>query len=213
MTRTGSGRSGGPEKNTIVLVGLMGAGKSTIGQRLAKRLGMKFVDADGEIEKAAGCTVEDIFALHGESAFRDGEQRVIARLLEGPAHVLATGGGAFLNAATRESIKQRAVSVWLRADLDTLVRRVKRGSERPLLKNGEPREILAGLMKAREPIYASADLVVDSGDGPAENVVDQIVANLASVPRRQERHGGRARHRTGTAKPPDPKQSRTGHDA
>src|SRR5262249_29144580 len=123
----------------IVMVGMMGAGKSAIGRRLAQRLGLPFVDADAEIERAAGCTIEEIFEKHGEAIFRDGERRVIARLLEGPVGVLATGGGAFMDPETRARIRSRAITVWLKADLDTLVDRVSRRSHRPLLTNGDPR--------------------------------------------------------------------------
>ncbi len=163
---------------TIVLVGLMGSGKSTIGRRLAKRLGLQFVDADEEVEKAAGCSLEDIFAFHGEQAFRDGEFRVIRRLLQGPVHVLATGGGAFLDERTRETVAERGVSVWLRADVEVLLRRVRRNDSRPLLKNGDPKEILERLKEERDPIYALADLAVDSGDGAAETVVEDILRML-----------------------------------
>ncbi|MFQ5785572.1 MAG: shikimate kinase [Alphaproteobacteria bacterium] len=169
-----------PLRRTVVLVGLMGAGKSSIGRRLAARFGVKFIDADAEIEIAAGCTIPEIFARHGEAAFRDGERRVIARLLDAPPHVLATGGGAFLDPATRATIAERAVSVWLRADLDVLVARCARRKTRPLLEQGDPRRILADLMAERYPVYAAADIVVDSVDGPHDAVVDQIVAALAS---------------------------------
>lgn len=160
------------------MVGLMGAGKSSIGRKLAQRLGVPFVDADHEIETAAGCTIEEIFERFGEAAFRDGERRIIHRLLERPAHVLATGGGAFMDAETRARIKQSAISVWLRADLDVLVRRVGRRTNRPLLKRGEPREILAKLMEQRYPIYAEADIRIDSIDGPTDATVDRVLAAL-----------------------------------
>jgi shikimate kinase len=163
---------------TIVLVGLMGAGKSSIGRRLAQRLGMSFIDADKEIEAAAGCTIEEIFERLGETAFRDGERRVILRLLDDPPHVLATGGGAFMDQAIRERIKEKAVSIWLYADLDLLVRRVSRRNNRPLLKSGNPREILAALMEKRNPVYAEADIRVDSADGPPETTVQKIVDEL-----------------------------------
>lgn len=172
-------------KDTIVMVGLMGAGKTSIGRRLAARLGMPFVDADEEIEAAAGASITDIFERLGEASFRDGERRVIARLLEGPPIVLATGGGAFMDPQTRERIAARALSVWLRADIDTLVRRTSRRNDRPLLKNGNPREILSQLMKQRYPVYELADIVVDSVDGPTEetlqNVIDAIEAYRAAA--------------------------------
>ena len=163
---------------TIVMVGLMGAGKTSIGRRLAQRLGLPFVDADHEIETAAGCTIEEIFERFGEAAFRDGERRIIQRLLERPAHVLATGGGAFMDAETRARIKAAGISVWLRADIDVLLRRVERRTNRPLLKRGEPRAILAKLMEQRYPVYAEADICVDSIDGPADATVDRVVMAL-----------------------------------
>ncbi len=166
---------------TVVLIGLMGAGKSAIGRRLAARLGLPFVDADSEIETAAGCSIEDIFSLHGEAAFRDCERRVIARLLSGPPHVLATGGGAFMDSETRKCVQEQTVSVWLRADLDVLVDRVSRRDNRPLLKNGDKREILSRLMAERHPVYAEADIVVDSRDAPHKSVVKTIVSELRRV--------------------------------
>jgi shikimate kinase len=166
---------------TVALVGLMGAGKSTVGRRLAARLNMPFVDADHEIEAAAGCTIPEFFERHGEAAFRDGESRVIAWLLRGEPKILATGGGAFMNEKTRERIKRRATSVWLRADLDLLVSRVTRRDNRPLLKQGDPRDIMQRLMDERYPVYAEADIVVDSDDGPHEAVVERIVAALDDV--------------------------------
>ncbi|MBM3481831.1 MAG: shikimate kinase [Alphaproteobacteria bacterium] len=174
----------------IVLVGLMGAGKSALGRRLAARLGLRFVDADAEIEKAAGCSIEDFFAAHGEPAFREGERRVVARLLgEGP-HVLATGGGAFMDPETRRRIHERGISVWLRADLDLLLNRVSRRDDRPLLKDGDKRETLARLIEERYPIYAEADIVVDSEDVPHERMVEKIVDALATY---QAANGGCAR--------------------
>jgi shikimate kinase len=171
-------------KDTIVMVGLMGAGKTSIGRRLAARVGLPFVDADEEIEAAAGSSIEDIFERLGEASFRDGERRVIARLLDGPPIVLATGGGAFMDPQTRERIAAKAISVWLRADLDTLVRRTSRRNDRPLLKDGDPREILARLMDQRYPIYQQADIVVDSVDAPADetvqNVLDALTAHRAA---------------------------------
>ena len=166
----------------IVLVGLMGAGKSKIGRRLAARIGLPFFDSDPEIEAAAGETIEEIFANRGERVFRDGERRVIARLLAQPVHVLATGGGAFMDPASRQTIARRGVSLWLRADLDVLVARVLRRSNRPLLKQGDPRAILAELIARRYPVYAEADVAVDSGDGSPETTVARAIAALASCP-------------------------------
>jgi len=166
---------------TIVLVGLMGAGKSCIGKRLAGYLRLPFTDADKEIEAAAGCSIADYFARHGEKAFRDGERRVIQRLLSGPVQVLATGGGAFMDPSTRALIRERALSIWLRADLDLLVKRVARRNERPLLHNVDPREKLSELMAIRYPVYAEADLVVDSMDGPPEATLSRVVAALENA--------------------------------
>lgn len=165
-------------KETIVMVGLMGAGKTSIGRRLAARLRLPFVDADDEIEAAAGSSIEDIFERLGEASFRDGERRVIARLLDGPAIVLATGGGAFMDKETRERIAAQGISVWLRADIDTLVRRTSRRNDRPLLKNGEPREILTRLMDQRYPTYQLADIVVDSFDAPADETLQHVIDAL-----------------------------------
>lgn len=162
----------------IVLIGMMGAGKTTIGRRLATRLGLTFVDADKEIEEAAKCSIEDIFARHGEAAFRDGERRVIARLLDGPVGVLATGGGAYMSVETRNLIAEKGVAVWLRADLEVLLERVMRRSHRPLLNNGDPAGTLRRLIDERYPVYAKADITVQSGRGPHEAVVDRIVAQL-----------------------------------
>jgi len=162
----------------IVLIGLMGAGKSSVGRRLAKRLDLPFSDADQEIEKAADCTIEEIFARHGEAAFRAGERRVIGRLLDGPPQVLATGGGAFMDRETRAAISEKGISIWLRADLDVLLERVLRRDNRPLLKQGDPKEILRKLMVERDPVYAQADLTVTSGQGPHEDVVEDIVEAL-----------------------------------
>ena len=174
-----------PIDRTIVLVGLMGAGKSTVGRRLAAKLGLTFVDADEEIEKAAGCSIEDIFDIHGETAFRAGERRVIVRLLENPVHVLATGGGTFMDPDTRAHIRENAISVWLRVDLDLLVKRTSRRGNRPLLKQGDPREVLARLIAERYPVYEEAEIIVDSGDGPHETVVQKILERLSA--RRSER--------------------------
>lgn len=160
---------------SLVVVGLMGAGKSAIGRRLAQHWNLPFADADRVIEEAAGLTIPEIFARLGEPAFRDGERRVIARLLEGPVQVIATGGGAFMDPETRAAIKARGISVWLKADLDVLVRRVARRTDRPLLKGGEPREILARLMSDRNPTYAEADVAVESSDGPPEITVERVI--------------------------------------
>ena len=170
-----------PHTKSIALVGLMGAGKSTVGRRLATRLGMQFVDADHEIEAAAGCTIPEFFERHGEAAFRDGERRVIARLLRSEPKILATGGGAFMDPDTRKRLKRRAISVWLRADLDLLVSRVTRRDNRPLLKQGDPRDIMQRLMDERYPVYGEADIIVDSDEGPHEAVVERIVAALDSL--------------------------------
>lgn len=163
---------------TIVLVGLMGAGKSTIGRRLATALGMTFRDADAEVEAAAGRTVSEIFTAFGEQAFRDGERRVIARLLEGPAHVLATGGGAFVDPETRALINAKAISVWLKADVEVLAKRVARRDTRPLLKGKDPLEVLRAHAAARDPCYAQAQIVVETGDGAHQSAVDAIIAAL-----------------------------------
>ena len=168
---------------TIVLVGLMGAGKTNIGRRLAARLDLPFFDSDCEIEAAAGETIEEIFRNRGEAVFRDGERRVIARLLAQPTHVLATGGGAFMDPATREVIARCGVSVWLRADIETLLARVSRRSNRPLLKDSNPRAVLEELIERRYPIYAEADIAIDSGDGPAELTASRTVSALAACPR------------------------------
>ena len=168
-----------PLPRTVALVGLMGAGKSSIGRRLAQRLKVPFIDADSEIEQAAGATVEEIFERHGEAAFRDGERRVIGRLLEGPVHVMATGGGAFMDPATRAAMREHAISIWLKAELDLLLPRVLRRNNRPLLKAGEPRAVLERLMVERYPIYAEADLTVNALDGPPETTLERVLAELA----------------------------------
>lgn len=163
----------------IVLVGMMGAGKTTVGRRLAARLGRHFIDSDEEIERAAGMSIEDIFATHGEADFRAGEVRVIARLLRDPEIVLGTGGGAFINPETRALVKAEAVSVWLKADFELLFARVSRRSNRPLLKTANPRETLSRLIDARYPIYAEADVCVVSRDVPQDVVADEIIDALA----------------------------------
>ena len=163
---------------SVVLVGMMGAGKSSIGRRLAMRLGIPFVDADAEIEKAAGMSITDIFATRGEPAFRAGEARVIARLLDGGPQVLATGGGAFMNPDTRAAIGAKGVSVWLNADFDTLMRRIKRRHDRPLLHTPDPAATLRQLMDARYPVYGLADFTVQSREVPHDKIVDEIIAAL-----------------------------------
>jgi shikimate kinase len=166
---------------SIVLVGMMGVGKSSIGRRLAARLSVPFVDADAEIEKAAGMSIADIFARHGEAYFRSGEARVIARLLDSGPQVLASGGGAVMNADTRAAIKAKGVSIWLKAEIDVLLRRVaKRKSERPMLQTDDPSETLRQLLITREPVYAQADLTVQSHEGPHDAIVAEIMQALSS---------------------------------
>ena len=169
-----------PAERSIVLVGLMGAGKSSVGRRLATRLGLPFTDADTEVEAAAGCTIEEIFERHGEQYFRDGERRVIARLLGGPRQVLATGGGAYMDPETRLRIRERGIAIWLKAEFDVLLKRVKRRKDRPLLKNGDAEGTLRRLIDLRYPVYAEADITIESGDGPHELVVDEIIRRLKS---------------------------------
>jgi shikimate kinase len=168
-------------RRSIVLVGMMGVGKSSIGRRLGARLGIPFVDADAEIEAAAGMSIADIFARHGEADFRSGEARVIARLLDGGPQVLATGGGAVMNPDTRALIKAKGVSIWLNAELDVLMRRIsKRRHERPLLQTADPAATLRELLAAREPVYAQSDLTVQSREGPHEAIVSEIMTALAA---------------------------------
>lgn len=171
-------KKGRPLARSVVLVGLMGAGKTSIGRRLAAQLGMSFVDADAEIEAAAGCTIAEIFERHGEAAFRDGERRVIARLLDARPQIIATGGGAYMDATTRALVGARAVSLWLRADLDTLTARTSRRVNRPLLKDGDPRETLDRLMQQRYPVYAEADIIVDSHDCPPDETAQAVLTAL-----------------------------------
>lgn len=171
---------------TITLVGLMGVGKSSVGRRLANALDLPFKDADNEIEAAAGRSIPDIFAEMGEPAFREGERRVIARLLDDPPHVLATGGGAFMNDETRALIKERSVSVWLKADLDILARRVGRKDTRPLLSGKDPMAVLAELAQKRYPVYAQADLMVESGDTAHHVAVNQIISALSAYLQEQQ---------------------------
>src|SRR5215470_3378809 len=168
-------------ERSIVLIGMMGVGKSSIGRRLAARLGIPFIDADAEIEKAASMSIADMFARHGEAAFRSGEARVIARLLNGGPQVLATGGGAVMNPATRALIQERGVSIWLSAELELLLRRIsKRKAERPMLQTADPAATLRELLAAREPIYAQADLTVQSRDVPHDAIVAEIVERFAA---------------------------------
>lgn len=194
MIRSGA-RQGGPASDdgvaqirahlgtrSIVLVGLMGCGKSSIGRRLAARLDLPFIDADDEIERSAGKTIPEIFADHGEAYFRDGERKVIRRLLEGGSRVLATGGGAFMNAETRETIRRSGISVWLKAELPVLMRRVLKRDNRPLIKTANPEEVMRNLMAARYPVYAEADLTVESRDVQHEVIVNEIVSALTTSP-------------------------------
>jgi shikimate kinase len=185
--RQDASQAGGPEAaivaalgtRSVVLVGMMGAGKSSIGRRLSARLAIPFADADAEIETAAGMSISDIFATYGEAHFRSGETRVIARLLEGGPQVLATGGGAFMNADTRAGISAHGVSIWLKADLEVLMRRIKRRQDRPLLHTDDPGETLRALIDERYPAYAQAHITIQSRDVPHEKIVDEIVTALA----------------------------------
>jgi shikimate kinase len=166
-------------RRSIVLVGMMGAGKSSVGRRVALRLGIPFVDADTEIEKAAGMAITDIFAIRGEAEFRAGEARVILRLLEGGPQVLATGGGAFINPDTRAAIAAKGISIWLKAEPDVLMKRIKRRQDRPLLHTADPAATLRKLLEEREPIYALADLTVQSREVTHDRIVDEIVSAIA----------------------------------
>jgi shikimate kinase len=167
-------------RRSIVLVGMMGVGKSSVGRRLAARLGVPFVDADTEIEKSANMSIAEIFARHGEAYFRSGEARVIARLLDSGPQVLASGGGAVMNPDTRAAIKAKGVSIWLKAEIDVLLRRVaKRKNERPMLATDDPSETLRQLLIAREPFYAQADLTVQSHEGPHDAIVAEIMQALS----------------------------------
>ena len=165
-------------RRSIVLVGMMGAGKSTVGRRLAMRLRLPFLDADIEIEAAASMSIPDIFATHGELYFRDGEARVIARLLDNGPAVIATGGGAVMREETRKRIADKAVSIWLKADLDVIMKRVKRRADRPLLQTEDPTATVARLLEVREPLYRSADLTILSRDVPHERIVDECMDAL-----------------------------------
>ena len=169
-----------PPNRTVVLIGMMGAGKTAVGMRLAKTLGWPFQDADAAIEAAAGTTISNIFAEIGEPAFREKERQVIARLLGAERQVLALGGGAGVDPATRALVRAKALSIWLRADLDTLVGRTGRPGKRPLLAQGDPRTRLAELMQQRTPVYAQADLVVDSSNAPIGAVVNRVLEALGA---------------------------------
>ena len=175
---------------TIALVGLMGAGKSAIGRRLGIRLGLNFTDADVEIERSAGKTISDIFKLEGEKEFRMRERKILKELLARPAHVLATGGGAFIDVQTRRLIRKKALSIWLKADLKTLHERVVRRTSRPLLAEGNPKEILAALIDERYPIYRLADVVIESIDCPHEEIVDKVVDAIMNYDRSHELTAG-----------------------
>jgi shikimate kinase len=166
-------------RRSLVLVGMMGAGKSSIGRRLAGRLGIAFVDADAEIETAAGMSITEIFKVHGEEAFRAGEARVIARLLGSGPQVLSTGGGAFMNESTRKAVREKGVSLWLKADYEVLAKRIRRRGDRPMLLTDNPAETLRDLITLRYPIYAEADLTVHSRDVPHDTIVDEIILVLA----------------------------------
>jgi shikimate kinase len=165
---------------SVVLVGMMGVGKSTIGRRLSTRLRLPFLDADAEIEAAAGMSIPDIFEAHGEPYFRDGEARVIARLIDNGPGVLATGGGAFMREETRNRIRASAVSIWLKADADTIMRRVKRRVDRPLLQTADPAATVGRLIAEREPVYQLADLTIASREIPHERIVDECIDALRS---------------------------------
>jgi shikimate kinase len=169
-----------PVPKTVALVGLMGTGKTAVGKRLAQRLGLPFVDADAAIEAAAGnVTIEEIFERHGEAFFRAREREVIRRLLGDPVCVLATGGGAYLDTETRELIRARAISVWLKADIELMMARVARRNNRPLLKGKDPRAVFEEQISQRYPLYAQADIAVESVDGPPEKSLDRVLAALA----------------------------------
>ena len=174
-----------PDDRSIVLVGLMGAGKTSIGRHLAAQLNRPFLDADAEIISAAGETIAEIFANRGEEAFRDGERRVIARLMEGSPCVLATGGGAFMDPETRRTIAEHGISVWLKADLDVLIKRTARRKSRPLLNNGNPKQILKDLIDARYPTYQLADVTVQSIDAPHQHSVDAVTEGLVNFLQQQ----------------------------
>jgi shikimate kinase len=181
-------------RRSVVLIGMMGAGKSTIGRRLAGRLRLPFLDADIEIEAAAGMSIPDIFETHGEPHFRDGEARVIARLLDSGPAVIATGGGAFMREETRNRIRDKAISIWLKADADIIMRRVRRRADRPLLQTEDPAATVSRLLEQREPVYQNADLTIWSRDVPHEKIVDECIealrARLCAQETRQETTDG-----------------------
>jgi shikimate kinase len=168
-------------RRSVVLVGMMGAGKSSVGRKLGARLGLPFVDADTKIEEAAGMSIPDIFETRGEAEFRSGEARVIARLLDGGPQVLATGGGAYMNADTRALIRTKAVSVWLKADFDVLMKRIKRRTDRPMLKTADPAATLKQLMDVRYPVYGEADITIESREVLHEIIVEEILDRLREV--------------------------------
>lgn len=167
---------------SIVLVGMPGCGKSAIGRRLAPRLDLPFIDADEEIERAAGKSIKDIFAEHGEAYFRDGERRVIARLLASGPQVLATGGGAMMDAETRRNVKRAGISIWVKAELPVLLRRVAKRNNRPLFEGRDAETVMKELMEARNPVFATADIIVESREIPHEVIVDEIVAAITASP-------------------------------
>lgn len=167
---------------SIVLVGMPGCGKSAIGRRLAPRLDLPFIDADEEIERAAGKSIKDIFAEHGEAYFRDGERRVIARLLASGPQVLATGGGAMMDAETRRTVKRAGISIWVKAELPVLLRRVAKRNNRPLFEGRDAETVMKELMEARNPVFATADIIVESREIPHEVIVDEIVAAITASP-------------------------------
>ena len=175
----------------IVLVGLMGAGKTSIGRRLAEKMGLTFVDADHEIEAAAGKTIADIFAEHGETYFRDGERKVIARLMENGEQILATGGGAYMNPETRARIREGGICVWLKADLDLLMKRVMKRNDRPLLRTADPEAVMRRLIEDRYPVYAEADVTVECRDVQHAQMVNEVLRAIASKAAREKSQNGR----------------------
>src|SRR6185312_2999739 len=185
-------------RRSIVLVGLMGCGKSSVGKRLAFKLGLPFVDADDEIERAAAKSINEIFADHGEALFRDGERKVIARLLRNGPQVLATGGDAYMHAETRQSVRENGISIWLRAELPVLMRRVMKRDTRPLLREGNPEATMQKLIEARYPVYAEADMTVESREEPHDVIVAEILNRLAAPSTVQTKTS----HRTGQGAAP-----------
>ncbi|SCA57932.1 Shikimate kinase [Candidatus Terasakiella magnetica] len=170
-----------PKGNSLVIVGLMGAGKSCIGRNLAAHYGVPFVDADREIEEAAGCCVADIFEIYGEAAFRDGERRVIKRILEGEPCILATGGGAFMNDETRKLIEETGTCLWLKADVEVLIKRTTGRKHRPLLNQGNPAKVLRKLVDERYPVYAMADITVETKDEALDATVSRVITTLKKL--------------------------------